>query len=191
MASSSGTPKAKTPAPAFSSPSAHETDEEREFREFQEWKRFKELKNKSGSTPTSSHKPSSSKAPTPRPGGPSPSAAPPSKKFAGPPAKSGVLDMKEKERIVGMIGDLDEKHQSKIYEIIEKHQPTLLSGSTECDIEVRRAARVLLCALHACCVLFVCRAARANACSRSSLSITPLSWSSVTCASASNDATDS
>jgi hypothetical protein len=99
--------------------------------------------------------------------------------------------MKEKERIVGMIGDLDEKHQSKIYEIIEKHQPTLLSGSTECDIEVRRAARVLLCALHACCVLFVCRAARANACSRSSLSITPLSWSSVTCASASNDATDS
>jgi hypothetical protein len=44
--------------------------------------------------------------------------------------------MKEKERIVAMIGDLDEKHQSKIYEIIEKHQPTLLSGSTECDIEV-------------------------------------------------------
>ena len=44
-----------------------------------------------------------------------------------------------------MIDDLDEKHQSKIYEIIEKHQPTLLSGSTECDIEVRHAARLLLC----------------------------------------------
>ena len=44
--------------------------------------------------------------------------------------------MKEKERIVAMIGDLDENHQSKIYEIIEKHQPALLSGSTECDIEV-------------------------------------------------------
>ncbi len=42
--------------------------------------------------------------------------------------------MKEKERIVAMIGDLDENHQSKIYEIIEKHQPALLS--TECDIEV-------------------------------------------------------
>jgi hypothetical protein len=138
MASSSSTPKAKTPAPAFSPPNAHETDEEREFREFQEWKRFKELKSKSGpgSTPTSSHKPPPSKASTPRPGGPSPSAAPPSKKFAGPPGKPGGLDMKEKERIVAMIGDLDEKHQSKIYEIIEKHQPTLLSGSTECDIEV-------------------------------------------------------
>ena len=140
MASSSGTPKAKTPAPSFSTPMPHETDEEREFREFQEWKRFKELKHKSGpgSTPTSGHKtPSSSKAPTPRPGGPSPSAAHPMKKSAGPPSKSGSsLDMKEKERIVAMIGDLDENHQSKIYEIIEKHQPALLSGSTECDIEV-------------------------------------------------------
>ena len=60
------------------------------------------------------------------------------KKSSGPPSKSGSsLDMKEKERIVAMIGDLDENHQSKIYEIIEKHQPALLSGSTECDIEVR------------------------------------------------------
>ncbi len=50
----------------------------------------------------------------------------------------GVLDMKEKERIVALIGDLDEKHQGKIYEIIEKHQPTLLSA--ECDIEVRSLA---------------------------------------------------
>ena len=46
------------------------------------------------------------------------------------------LDMKEKERIVQMIGKLDEAHQSKIYEIIEKHQPTLLSG--EFDIEVHK-----------------------------------------------------
>jgi hypothetical protein len=136
--SSSSTPKAKTPAPAFSPPNVHETDEEREFREFQEWKRFKELKSKSGpsSTPTSSHKPSSSKPPTPRPSGPSPSSSAPPKKFGAAPAARSTLDMKEKERIVQMIGELDENHQSKIYEIIEKHQPTLLSGSSECDIEV-------------------------------------------------------
>ena len=46
------------------------------------------------------------------------------------------LSMKEKERIVMMIGELDEAHQSKICEIIEKHQPTLLSG--DIDIEVRK-----------------------------------------------------
>lgn len=139
MASSSSTPKAKTPAAAFSPALSHETEEEREFREFQEWKKFKEAKSKYGSsTPTSSHKPSSSKGPTPRPSGPSPSVGQPAnKKHAGPPGKSGSLDLKEKERIVAMIGDLDEQHQSKIYEIIEKHQPALLSGSTECDIEVR------------------------------------------------------
>jgi hypothetical protein len=72
MASSSGTPRAKTPAATFSPSNAQllsllqmqlqmrekiyalETVEERmerEFREFQEWKRYKELKNKSGSTP--------------------------------------------------------------------------------------------------------------------------------------------
>jgi hypothetical protein len=46
------------------------------------------------------------------------------------------MDTEEKERIVAMIEDLDEKHQGKIYEIIEKYQPKLLMGSAECDIEV-------------------------------------------------------
>jgi len=40
-----------------------------------------------------------------------------------------------------MIEDLDEKHQGKIYEIIEKYQPKLLMGSAECDIEVRLLIR--------------------------------------------------
>ena len=83
--------------------------------------------------------PSSSKPPTPRPSGPSPSSSAPPKKFGAAPAARSTLDVKEKERIVQMIGELDENHQSKIYEIIEKHQPTLLSGasgSSECDIEV-------------------------------------------------------
>ncbi len=209
MASSSGTPKAKTPAPSYSTPQARETDEEREereYREFQEWKRFKELKNKSGpsSTPTSSHKSSSSsKAATPRPGGPSPSASHPSvKKSAGPPSKAGTLDMKEKERIVAMISDLDENHQSKIYEIIEKHQPTLLSGSTECDIEVQQ--RVLSWPWRGSCFLYLFLFfflflsfpppffnPLSQHFPRLSRSITPLSLSSVSSANASLAPTDS
>jgi hypothetical protein len=141
------TPKAKTPAPAFTPSFAHpnETDEDRLFREFEEFKKFKELasKNKSASsgTPTSSHKPTTasahSKGATPRPSGSSPSLPPPSSKKSAPGKASSVLDLKEKERIVGMISELDEAHQSKIYEIIQKHQPSLLSESPECDIEVR------------------------------------------------------
>ena len=53
------------------------------------------------------------------------------------------MDTEEKERIVAMIGDLDEEHQGKIYEIIEKYQPKLLVGSAECDIEVRLLIRRL------------------------------------------------
>jgi hypothetical protein len=52
-----------------------------------------------------------------------------------------AVSAEEKERIVAMIGDLDEKYQSKIYEIIEKYQPKLLMGSAECDIEVRLLIR--------------------------------------------------
>jgi hypothetical protein len=53
------------------------------------------------------------------------------------------MDTEEKERIVAMIGDLDEEHLGKIYEIIEKYQPKLLMGSTECDIDVRLLIRRL------------------------------------------------
>ena len=44
--------------------------------------------------------------------------------------------MNEKLRIVAMIADIDSKHQSKIFGIIEKHQPTLLCASSEIDIQV-------------------------------------------------------
>ncbi len=55
------------------------------------------------------------------------------------------MDTEEKERIVAMIGDLDEEHQGKIYEIIEKYQPKLLVGSAECDIEVRLLISSCMC----------------------------------------------
>ena len=44
------------------------------------------------------------------------------------------MDANEKQRIVKMIGDVDAKHKSKIYEIIKKCQPEL--PATECDIDV-------------------------------------------------------
>ena len=45
------------------------------------------------------------------------------------------LDVRERERIVQMMGDLSEEQHSKVGALIERHQPALLDGSAE-DIQV-------------------------------------------------------
>ena len=77
---------------------------------------------------SSSHEPPLSKDP-------SPSAAPPCEQVVALPGKLGGFDLNEKQRIVTMIADIDVKHYSKIYGIIEKHQPTLLCASSEINIQ--------------------------------------------------------
>ncbi len=65
------------------------------------------------------------------PSGPSSSAALSSVNCAGAPAKSGDFDLKEKVRIVTLIGGLDAKRQGEMYGIIQKYQPMLLAASDD------------------------------------------------------------